>query len=135
MEIAKKKRALEEALHDYYTRQSNSESVYKRIMMKASTLQDELSKLENRLDAVHLNMAKLRKERYSVQKEVHKLQVSVRHSSAVRHSSLCVIYQRASVIVSVRHSYVCVSHPYASLISVRHSYVCVIHLCGSVTDV
>ena len=134
MEIAKKKRALEDALHDYYTRQSNSESVYKRIMMKASTLQDELSKLENRLDAVHLNMAKLRKERYSVQKEVHKLQVSVRHSSAVRHSSLCVIYQRAS-FVGVRHSYVCVSHPCASLISVRHSSVCVIHLCGSVTDV
>ena len=122
MEIAKKKRALEETLHDYYTRQSNSESVYKRIMMKASTLQDELSKLENRLDAVHLNMAKLRKERYSVQKEVHKLQVSVRHSSAVRHSSLCVIYHRASFVGA---AFICIRYS-----TVRHSSVCVIHMCA-----
>ena len=76
MEIAKKKRALDECLHEYYTRQYNSENVYKRIMAKASTQQEELGKLEKRLDAVRLNMGKVRKERYTVQKEVHKLQVS-----------------------------------------------------------
>ncbi|KAK7087491.1 chromosome partition protein Smc-like [Littorina saxatilis] len=73
-EIETKKRELDACLQEYYTRQYNSENLYKRIMAKATGQQAELGKLEKRLDAVRLNMDKVRKERYSVQKEVHKFQ-------------------------------------------------------------
>ncbi|KAL8573333.1 hypothetical protein ACOMHN_032795 [Nucella lapillus] len=72
--IASKKHELNVCLHEYYTRGNNSENLYKRIMSRAGTHQEDLGKLEKRLDAVRSNVAKVRRERYSVQKEVHKLQ-------------------------------------------------------------
>nr|KAG5698423.1 hypothetical protein BaRGS_006618 [Batillaria attramentaria] len=81
IEIAQKKRELDECLHEYYTRQINSDSFYRRVMARATTHQEELSKLEKRLDNMRLNMGRIKKERLSVQKEVHKLQTMFDRSS------------------------------------------------------
>ena len=74
--MEKTKQAAEATLHEYYTRQHNSDGVYRRLMARAAGQQQELGQLEKRLDAVRVNVSKVRKERYSLQKEVHKLQVS-----------------------------------------------------------
>ena len=75
-EIQKQRSQLDDCLQAYYHRTVNySDTTYKRIMAKAMIYQEELGRLEKRLDTVHSNMNKVKKERLAVQKEVHKLQV------------------------------------------------------------
>ena len=75
-ELAEKKKDLEDALHNVYHRQTSSRGMYEHMVGATEALQQEVSKLEKNLENLRWKVAQIRKDRYTVQKEIHRLQVN-----------------------------------------------------------
>lgn len=77
MEMAHKRQELQGLERQFLTRQFNSEARDRRLMAQSAALHQELDTLRKRLDATHMKAERARRKRLLVQREVHKLKVSV----------------------------------------------------------
>lgn len=79
-EIREKQKELEDGFYKMNSKQNLSTPAYKTLLDKTQKIQLQLPKLEKMVKAMNENMIKLKKQRYKVQKDVHKLQVTYEKS-------------------------------------------------------
>ncbi|XP_041348750.1 uncharacterized protein LOC121368187 [Gigantopelta aegis] len=79
-ELAEKKKDMEEAVQNVYHRQTTSRGTYDHLVSVTEALQQDISKLKTSLENLRWKLAQIRKERYALQKEIHRLQVVLERS-------------------------------------------------------
>ncbi|XP_046556835.1 uncharacterized protein LOC124266064 isoform X1 [Haliotis rubra] len=94
-QLEQKHQYLEETLSRLYSQEPNSRPMYDRHLSSIASLQEDIDKLEKRQDTLQKTLANIKKDRYHVQKEVHKLQVmydkSIRSEDVVHTNADCQV--------------------------------------------